>query len=299
MIWPGGDANGPGRARGHGASGCRGLVADGRTSVGIDGDIDGELAQKFSIGIEDLDAAVATVGDVDVVVRIDSDAVRGVEVARLVAGFAPRLEPVALLVDFGDTRIDIAVADVGVARGVPRDVGDLTEHAVDGRKRRLDVLERLGTFVGGFLLAAENHEDAAFRVELDDHVGAFVGGPNVVFPIDLDGVGEGPGVEMVAHLAEEFSVGRELEELRSARAIGRTGGIAAREDEDVALRIDGHTGGFTEMQVGRRLQEVGDRLETDFGRLLGEKRSGHDKEQEKRAFHGTQPHYSVPHHTRV
>src|SRR6266581_1239090 len=63
--------------------------------------------------------------------------------------------------------------------------------------RRLDVLERLGTFVGGFLLAAENHDDAAFGVELDDHVGAFVGGPNVVVPIDFDGVGEGPGVEMV------------------------------------------------------------------------------------------------------
>src|SRR5256886_10408654 len=171
-------SNGPGRARGHGAGSCRGLVADSRTSVGIDGDIDGELAEKFSIGIEDLDAAVATIGDVDVVVRIDSDAVRGVEVARLVAGFAPRLEPVALFVDFGDTRIDIAVADVGVARGVPRDVGDLTEHAVDRRKRRLDVLERLGTFVGGFLLSARNQDDAALGVGIYGHVRALVRPPN-------------------------------------------------------------------------------------------------------------------------
>ena len=69
---------------------------------------------------------------------------------------------------------------------------------------------------------------------------------------------------MVADLAEEFSVSGELEELRSARAVGGTGGIAAREDEDVALRIDGDAGGFTEMKVRRKLQEVGDRLETDF-----------------------------------
>src|SRR3989449_186628 len=93
----------------------------------------------------------------------------------------------------------------------------------------------------------EDHNDTAFGIELNDHVGAFVGSPNVVVPDDLDGVGEGPGVEMVANLAEEFSVARELEELRSARAIGGTGGIAAREDEDVAFGIDGDAGGFTEM----------------------------------------------------
>src|SRR6266850_5926273 len=104
---------------------------------------------------------------------------------------------------------------------------------------------------------------------------------------------------MAADLAEEFSVGRELEELRSACAIGGTGGIAAREDEDVAFGIDGDAGGFTEMDVRRKFQKVGDRLETDFGRLLGEKRDGRKKEQNNRAFHVIQPRYFAPHHTRV
>ena len=61
---------------------------------------------------------------------------RGVELAGLVAGLAEGLEPVAVLVDLGDARIDVAVADVGVAGGVPGHVGDLAELAVDGRERR-------------------------------------------------------------------------------------------------------------------------------------------------------------------
>jgi len=153
----------------------------------------------------------------------------------------------------------------------------LAEHTIGGRQGRLDVLEGLGAFVGGFLLAAEDHDDAALGDELDDHVRAFVGDPDVVVLIDLDGVREGPGVEVVANFAEKFSVGGELEKLRGARSIGRAGAVAAGEDEDVAFGIHGDTGGFAEMEVGWKFQEVGDRMETDFGRLLSEKRSNHEK----------------------
>src|SRR6266852_4962895 len=100
LILPGRDANGPGRAGCHGAGGGGGLVADGGAGVGIDGNIDGDDAKEFSISIEDLDAAVAAVRDVNIVVRIDRDAVRGVVLAGLVAGFAPGFEPVAVLVHF-------------------------------------------------------------------------------------------------------------------------------------------------------------------------------------------------------
>jgi hypothetical protein len=86
---------------------------------------------------------------------------------------------------------------------------------------------------------------------------------------------------MVADLAEKFSVGREFEELRSARAICRTRAVAARKDEDVAFGIHGDARGFTEIEVGRKFQEVGDGVETDFGRLLGEKRRGHEEAQNK------------------
>src|SRR5260370_37193513 len=171
------------------------------------GDVDCEVAEKFSVRIEDLDEAVAAVGNVYIVLSIDGDAVRDAELTGLIAGFAPGFEPVAVLVDFGDAGIDVAIADVSIAGGVPGDVGDLAEHAVNGRERRLDVLWRFGALIGSLLFAAEGHNDVTFLTEFDNHVRAFVGDPNVVVPIDLDGVGKGPGGKMMADLAEKFSVG--------------------------------------------------------------------------------------------
>jgi len=100
LVGRGRDANGPGSAGGHGAGGRGRLVADGGAGVGIDGNVNGELAKEFSIDVEDLDAAVAAIGDVNVVVPIDGDAVRSVELAGLVAGFTPEPEPVCRLCRF-------------------------------------------------------------------------------------------------------------------------------------------------------------------------------------------------------
>jgi len=78
--------------------------------------------------------------------------------------------------------------------------------------------------------------------------------------------------------------------LRGACGVGGAAGVAARKDENLALRIDGDTRGFAKVDVWRKLQEVGDGMETDFGRLLSEKRNSHEKEQSKnRAFHARQP----------
>ena len=57
--------------------------------------------------------------------RVDGDAMRRVELPWLIAGFAPGLQPVPFFVDFGDARIDVAIADIRVAGGVPGHVGDL------------------------------------------------------------------------------------------------------------------------------------------------------------------------------
>jgi hypothetical protein len=283
------DADGPGSAGRHGAGALRGTIADGGTRVGADGEIDRDLAEEFSIGVEDLDAAIAAVGDVDIVVRVDANVVRGVELAGLIAGLAPGFEPDTVFVGLGDAGIDVAVADVGVAGGVPGHVGDLAEKSVNGRERRLGMLERLGAFVGGFLLAAEDHHDAALRIELDDHVGAFVGDPDVVFFIDANGMREGPGVEVVADFAEKFSVGGEFEELRGGGSVGWPGGVAAGEDEDVAFGVDRDAYGFAEVEVGGQLEEVEDGAVADFGDggLLRGKRVGdEEKKREKRESHG-------------
>jgi hypothetical protein len=88
LIRAGRDAEGPRRAGGHGAGGGGGFVADGGAGIGGSGDVDGDLAEKFSFAIENLDAAIAAVGDVDIILCVDGNAVRGVELAGLVTGFA-------------------------------------------------------------------------------------------------------------------------------------------------------------------------------------------------------------------
>ena len=105
------------------------------------------------------------------------------------------------------------------------------------------------SFVGGFLLAPEHHHHAALGIELDDHVRAFVDGPEVVVLIDADGVREGPGVQVVADLANVFAVGSEFQNLRGGGAVGRTGGVAAREDEDMLLRVHRDARGLAQIQV--------------------------------------------------
>jgi len=74
------------------------------------------LPKELSFTVEDLDAAIAAVGHVDVVFGVDSNAVRSAELSRLVSGFSPRLNPLAVFVNFRDARINIAM--LGPA-GVP------------------------------------------------------------------------------------------------------------------------------------------------------------------------------------
>jgi hypothetical protein len=72
--------------------------------------------------------------------------------------------------------------------------------------------ERLGA-VSRFLLPPEHPHDAALRVEANDHVRAFVDGPDVVVPIDAHAVRLRPGIETLADLAYEIAVLIEFEEL--------------------------------------------------------------------------------------
>jgi hypothetical protein len=126
------------------------------------------------------------------------------------------------------------------------------------------------------------------RIELDDHVGAFVGDPDVVFFIDANGMGEGPSVETVTDFAEEFSFGREFEEVGGGGSVGWAGGVAAGEYEDVTFGVDGDADGFAEVKVGGQLEEVGDGAVADFGdlRLLRGKRVGdEEKNREQRESH--------------
>jgi len=66
----------------------------------IEGHIDLDLSQQLALAVEYLDTPIAPVRDVDVALRIGGDAVRRIELARLVAGLAPRHKPFAILISF-------------------------------------------------------------------------------------------------------------------------------------------------------------------------------------------------------
>src|SRR5206468_648966 len=99
-------------------------------------DVDLHLAHELAALIEHLDAAVAPVGDINVALVVGGNAVRRVELSELSPSwFAVRADPVAVLVELGDARVDVPVADVDIALRIPGHVGGLAELAVDGRQR--------------------------------------------------------------------------------------------------------------------------------------------------------------------
>ena len=178
---------------------------------------------------------IAAIRDIDVSLRIDRDTVRGVELPGLVAWFPPRFQPVAIPVDLCDARIDVTVANVGVSIRIPRHVCDLSKHPILGGQRRIGLLQWRSAIIRRFLLSAEHHRHAPFRIELDHHVRAFVRNPDVVLWVDLYGVRVRPCVQVVADLAQKLAIRPELKKLRRTSSIRRPCGIATRKNEEVSL----------------------------------------------------------------
>src|SRR5579872_2652186 len=98
------------------------------------GNVDTNLADKAPVGIVYHDAAVAAVTHVDVALCIGGYGVGGVQFELFgmlailgLSPIAPLLHPIAVLVELGDARVDVAVADEDVALRVPGHVGGLPE----------------------------------------------------------------------------------------------------------------------------------------------------------------------------
>ena len=82
-----------------------------------------DLRLERALAVEDLDALVAGVGDVEVARRVGDDAANLVELALARSGVAPRLQEVAVLVELGDAVVGAeAVGDVDVAGAIPVDI---------------------------------------------------------------------------------------------------------------------------------------------------------------------------------
>ena len=91
--------------------------------------------------------------------------------------------------------------------GIPGDVGRAIEGVRLGRRRRDAETGRHRHAFDRFRPAAQHHHHAPFGVELDDHVGAFVHGPDVVLRIDAHGVREREAVQSFADLAQIIPFG--------------------------------------------------------------------------------------------
>src|SRR5439155_13906801 len=84
-----------------------------------------------------LDALVFPIADVDVVLGIDSDRVRQVELAGLCATLAPGLDELPVLIEFRDPGVAIAIGDEDISDRVPRHIGRTIEIVTrDARARR-------------------------------------------------------------------------------------------------------------------------------------------------------------------
>ena len=131
------------------------------------------------------------------------------------------------------------------------------------------MLPRFGSLVGRFLPAPEHPNYATRLIKFDNHVGAFVDGPDVVVLVNAHAMGFRPRVKAFANFTQEFAFRTELQQLRRRGAIGGTSGaIGTREDEDVALGIDGHARNLAKVHPGRQLGEIRDGIVGDFWYVL-------------------------------
>ncbi len=88
----------------------------------------------------------------------------------------------------------------------------------------------------------------------------------------------GPCIEILADFAKVFAVRPEFQQLRGSGAIGRAGGVSAREDEDVLFRVDGDARNLTEVKIRRQLEKIGRRIIRDL-RNLRDCRTGQRKQE--------------------
>src|SRR5205807_4141255 len=93
-----------------------------------------QVPNRFAIplGVESLDAAVATVGDINDVIIVHHNTVRGVEVARLAAALTPGLDEISVLIELRHARIAVSVGDEHAPILAPADVRLLIEGGLVG-----------------------------------------------------------------------------------------------------------------------------------------------------------------------
>src|SRR5262249_29097865 len=151
----------------------------------------GDLAYRLQVVVEHLIAIVGAIGDPDVALQVHLQTVGQVEFPRTAAGLftACLRQEAAIFVILHDAVVAVTVGDKDVALRLPADIGRAAELVfLRGAIRRLRSDGQHAQ--NGERSPAEHHQHFAFGAEFDDHVRAFVDGPDVVVLIDAHRMGE-------------------------------------------------------------------------------------------------------------
>jgi len=183
----------------------------------------GPGGKKVAPGIEDLDAMVVAVGNVDAVAGVDSEGVGSCELACPFAVLAPRAEEFPVRRD----TCDAAVARIGDV-----DVACCREHQVVGRAE--------AQFAG----FTDRKQESAFVRELTKKVVPVVGSPEVASAIDAKAMGDFE--QPLTEGADVFAILVELEDRL----------WSSMQDIDTVLAIDGDGAHRADFNMRRQREET-------------------------------------------
>src|SRR5581483_3854937 len=211
-----------------------------------------------------------------------------VELSRRRTASAPSLNENSILVELGDTGRHRAIRYVDISGGIPGDIGGAVEvvpgktspTAGFGIRRTHGIVDRLW-------FAPHRHDNAAFLIELDDHIRTFVHDPDVILRVDAHSMCLDKAIQALTDFSDVLAVLIEFEQTRcgthknavcSGGYIYRSG---PRVNEDVTLGVRGDAQNLAEVDVIRHLQKIGRRVVRDFGnRALREDRYATEKGSE-------------------
>ena len=189
------------------------------------------LVEKLAVRVEDLDAIVLAIPDVDPSLCVDRNSVRQVELARAVAFLAPCGEEGTVFRELRDSGIAVTVGNVEVAVGREGDIGG--------------TVERVVAFTA-LSPAAHDHQYTSPGTELEDNMEAAVGDPEIAFGINLQTV---RGLEQtLTHRANEAALATDFDNRL----------CPAMEDVDLLPRTHRDAGRFEEVHAEWQLGPAGD-----------------------------------------
>src|SRR5437867_744199 len=143
---------------------------------------------EVQIAVEYLNTPVPAVRDVNISFGVGRDRARRVHLSRLRSTRTDFFDDTAVLVVLRNARIAVSVRNVDVPCGIPGNIGRPVEPIRLRGRRWGSGRRRWAHTFNSLFSSAHRHHNASFRTELDDHIGSFIYGPDVVLRIDADPV---------------------------------------------------------------------------------------------------------------